>query len=110
MKTITIAIIASLLCLAAPAQPKPEPITAPVMLGMLVITVAVVSTVVIVKCNSTKPSDTVPVTVVLEKSEDHNHWTPIATNTVILAGITPVEAFSEQMRSGAAFYRGRVLR
>lgn len=113
MKTIATITAVCLLALTAPAKDKPEPpqpITAPVLLGCLVLTVTAVSVYVVVKCNSTIPSDTGPVTVVLEKSEDHSHWTPVATNTVVLAGMTPVEAFSEQMRGGAAFYRGRVLK
>lgn len=114
MKTIAIITTIMFLALTTPAKDEPkEPqgaAVAPILLGMLVITVAVTSVVVIVKLNSTVPSDTGPVTVVLEKSEDHAHWTPVATNTVVLAGMTPIEAFREDMRAGAAFYRARVAR
>ena len=77
---------------------------------MLVLTVGAAGIYVVVKIHSTHSTDSGPVTVVLEKSEDHANWTPVATNTVVLAGMQPIEVFSEDMRHGAVLFRARILR
>jgi hypothetical protein len=114
MKKITsMLLVASLLALTFPAQADPPPKTDQamgVLLGALVLGVAAVGVYVIIKVSSNVPSDTKPVTFVLEKSMDNATWAPIATNTVILAGRRPIECFRDRITDSSAFYRARLQR
>lgn len=120
MKTlITLLLVIAIAILALPLStraedappPKPDAIgAAPVLLGMLVITVAVTATIVVIKLHSTQSNDiNVPIDVVLEKSDDHATWIPVYTNRVVLAGQSPIEFFTDEQKSGFAFYRARKL-
>ena len=61
------------------------------------------------RIRGTLPSQTGPVTLVLEQSLDGRAtWTPVYTNTVVLHGTNAIEFFREQMVSDQAFYRVRV--
>ena len=112
MKTIlSIFLCAALVNATAQAQTNPPPVQPKsAALAMLVIAAAIVGLVIIIKVNSTVPSQHSPVTLVLEKSYDHGTWTPVATNTVVLNGQTPVEVFRDKMTDELAFYRARVLK
>lgn len=117
MKTLITAILILAICtlnLNVSAQDKPTKddkavVSAPVVLGMLVLTVAAAAAYVVVKVYSTNENDNGPVTLVLQESCDNVNWSNVATNTVILAGRSPVEAFSEEQRSGAKLYRAKRL-
>ena len=81
-----------------------------ILLGVLVLSAAVIGVIIIIKVNSTLPSQTSPVTLVLEKSYYDANWVPQATNTVILNGRTPIEVFRADMTDEVACYRARVLK
>jgi hypothetical protein len=114
MKTILSILLCAALVHATTAQAQtndPPPMQPQgVALAVLIITAAVVGIVIIIKVNSTVPSQHSPVTLVLEKSYDNGTWTPVATNTVILNGQQPVDVFRQQMTDDLAFYRAHVLR
>ncbi|MEI8281881.1 MAG: hypothetical protein WCG75_05715 [Armatimonadota bacterium] len=87
-----------------PVQPKN------VLLAWLVLTALTVGIVIIIKVNSTLPSQTSPVTLVLEKSYYDGNWVAVSTNTVTLNGRTPIEVFRADMTDQVACYRARVVR
>jgi len=63
------------------------------------------------KIRGTLPSQTSPVTLVLEKSVDGKAtWTCVFTNTVRLQGTNAIEFFRDRMTDDMAFYRVRVQR
>lgn len=110
MKTLVTFLLCLMLATPARTEPDPEPVAAaPVMLGLLVLGIGVAAAIVVIKVCSTVPSDTVPVTFVLEKSTDHANWIPVVTNTVTLNGQSPIEVFRGQMKEDVAFYRARKL-
>jgi hypothetical protein len=113
MKTIFSILLCAALVHATTAQaqtndPPPQPNN--VLLAGLVITALVVGIVIIIKVNSTLPSQHSPVTLVLEASCLDGIWTPVATNTVILNGQRPIEVFRNQMTDDLVFYRAHVLK
>ena len=114
MKTILSILLCVVLVHATTAQAQtndPPPVQPNnVLLAGLVLTALVVGIVIIIKVNSTLPSQTSPVTLVLEKSYYDANWVPQATNTVILNGRTPIEVFRADMTDEVACYRARVLK
>jgi hypothetical protein len=111
MKTIITLLLIITLAIPVHAQPKdPQPIAAPIILGCLVLVVGATATYVIIKCHSTNDNDKGPVRVVLERSPDHATWTPIATNTVVLNGQSPIDAFQDSIRNDGAFYRAKAVK
>lgn len=105
--SIIIALALSIQCCMAGQKDTEPQMSAPVVLGMLVLAVAATATIVVVKIYSTHSNDRGPATVVLEKSDDHVHWSPIATNSVVLDGTNPVHLFDENLMNGSSFYRAR---
>lgn len=81
-----------------------------VIVFALTLSVLVVGTYAIFKVSQNIPNQHTPVTLVLESTADFGTWTPIATNTVVLNGQTPLEAFREKMTDPCRFYRARVVK
>ena len=115
MKTKLSIVLGCLLCCPALAQTNQpqsriEPqITAPCMILVVIAVTAAVGYAVL-KVASLCPDQTSPVTLVLEKSNDHSTWTPVYTNTVVLNGTNRLDFFTFQMTDPCAFYRARVKR
>lgn len=113
MKTIITILLAAALLQATMVRAETTndpPTNGSVLLGALVISAAVIGLIIIIKVNATVPSRTSPVTLVLERSYYDGNWVPLATNTVILNGLQPVEVFRQYMTDEVACYRARVAR
>lgn len=78
-------------------------------LAILVLTAAAVAAYVVIKVHSKHKQLQGPVTLVLEKSGDNVHWTPVSTNRVVLNGEEPIEFFREVRKDGHSFYRAIVV-
>jgi hypothetical protein len=91
------------------ASPKFVLTVTEIVLAIAILAVAGTAIYVVVKASSNIPQDNSQVTLVLEKSYDNRTWTPVATNTVVLHGQTPIDVFQEQMTDSMAFYRARQL-
>ena len=114
-------VVATLMCVSLLAQPvladsgnhpkkdSPEAVIAPVVLGLLLLTVAAVGVYCVISVSQKIPANNGTVTVILEKSKDHSTWIPISTNTVTLNGQTPIELLRDQMTDSCAFYRARTI-
>lgn len=94
-----------------PHQGGPQPPTENVGIagGILILVVVTAAVYAVWKVKSTLPSDTRPVTLVLEKSYDHGTWTPVTTNTVTLNGTNAIEFFRAEMTDQMAFYRAHKI-
>lgn len=80
-----------------------------IFLAALVLTAAAVAAYVVIKVHSKHKQLQGPVTLVLEKSGDNVHWTPVSTNRVTLNGEEPIEFFREVRKDGYSFYRAIVV-
>lgn len=79
-------------------------------LAAIVLTAAAVGAYIVLKVHSKYKISRGPVTLVLESSADNANWLPVATNTVVLNGQEPMEAFRDVRRDFCKFYRVRVER
>lgn len=108
-KTITLLLCLLIIALPLKAGDAPQHTKdTTFLLAALVVTAAVVATVVVIKVYSTLPSDTRPVTLVLEENTGIG-WHAIATNTVTLNGTNALAFFSKQMSDPMAMYRAKKL-
>ena len=97
MKTIIALTLCCALCAAqaqstnAPAKGQNEPKFG--LACMIVVSIAVAGIVgyAVYRVASLCPDQHSPVTLVLEKSNDHSNWSPVYTNTVILNGTNAVD-------------------
>jgi hypothetical protein len=103
MKTLIAIALACMLAVEVPAQTDPKPTGA--VLAVLVVSAAIVGIYIIVKVNATCPDRTGTVTLVLERSPDCKNWVPVATNTVTLNGVKPIDCFCEPANDPLSFYR-----
>lgn len=117
MKTLKILITIILILAFSTQQPyaeEQEVVIPPiVLLGGLVLGIVVVAAVVVIYISSSHEADQdKPVDIVLERSTDHQTWVPVSTNTVALAGRTPISFYSEMLSetNDVAFYRAGLLK